>query len=126
MSASDDFYLLSLTCRLQYQELRQGSAAPARNSANEPDLLSNAAWQTLATEWAAIEAVSSHEFLFAQEINAATTHRIKLRYRPGRSARGRFQYVDPYNSNQERIFNIASIITKDEGAPVYQICLCIE
>ncbi len=38
-------------------------------------------WNTVATVWASIEAISVREFFDAARINAEVTHRIRIRYR---------------------------------------------
>lgn len=114
-----------LTARLDYQQLRQGPDAPAVNAANEPDLLSDAAYKRPWTEYGEITSLAGREFLYASEITAQATHRIKVWYRPGRSARDRFKYADP-TSGRTRYFNVEAVLNKPEGMPVYQLCFCIE
>lgn len=119
------------SAKLQYQQLRSNADAPAPNAWNEPDIVSQATYKTAWTEWGAIESISGREFLFAQEINAQTTHRVYVQYRAGRrasdnrSTRDRFLYFDPV-SGVSRYFNIEAIVTKDESRPIEQICLCTE
>lgn len=46
-------------------------------------------WQTYATVWAHVRPLSAREYLMAQQVQAAITHQVMIRYRPDVSAKHR-------------------------------------
>ena len=60
-------------------------------------------WTDWATCWAKIDQLSGNEMVVAQAVNAALTHKVTIRYRPGVLASMRLLYGT-------RIFNIGSVV----------------
>lgn len=65
--------------RLRHRVTLQTPGTPTKNSVGE-DL---PAWDTVATLWAAIEAVGGREFVASGGIRTEGTHLITIRYRTG-------------------------------------------
>lgn len=64
-------------------------------------------WQDVATVWASVEPLRGQEYFAAQQVSAAVTARIRIRYRPGIRPDMRVLYG-------ERIYNITSVIDPEE------------
>lgn len=75
-------------------------------------------WTTVATVWAAVADISGREYFQAQAVQSEVTTRIKIRYRTGITPSMRVLYGD-------RVFNILSVIDKDERHRVIEL-LCKE
>ncbi len=60
-------------------------------------------WSTVATVWAAIEALSGREAFAAQQVNAQVSSRIRIRYRAGITPKMRIVFG-------ARTFNIESVM----------------
>ena len=65
------------------------------------------AWTEVATVWGSVEPLQGREFFAAQQVNADTTVRIRLRYRSGITPDMRISW-------DGRIYNILSIIDNRE------------
>lgn len=73
-------------------------------------------WATADTVWAAIEPLRGQELLSAQEINAETSHRVRLRYHSSVTPTARFKFGT-------RIFDILSVINwQERGASLEVLC----
>lgn len=75
-------------------------------------------WDPVVTCWARIDQLSGRELVMAQAIHAETTHRIRIRYRPGITAAMRAVYGD-------RQFNVLGV-TDPETAHVALDLFCSE
>jgi len=65
-------------------------------------------WSTIATVWADVMPLSGRELLLAQQVNATTTHSIRIRFRPGLKPQQRVKFG-------ERWFDVNSIINTRES-----------
>lgn len=70
-------------------------------------------WETVAIRWGRIEPLMGRERFLAQAVTAATSHKITLRY-IALNPKQRLVY-------QGRVFNIQSVLTKDENKHETQI-----
>lgn len=75
-------------------------------------------WTTFATVWAAIEPLQGREFFSAQQENAETKTRIRIRYREGVMPDMRVVY-------DSRYYNIRSVINPREHDREMQL-MCTE
>jgi len=75
-------------------------------------------WSDVATVWAAVEPISGREYFAAQQVNAETTHRIKMRYRPGVHSKMRVLFGS-------RTFDIESVIDPEERHVELHL-MCVE
>jgi SPP1 family predicted phage head-tail adaptor len=64
-------------------------------------------WPILATMWASVEPLSGREQLLAQQVQAEVTHRVRVRYVAGVTAKMRITFGD-------RHFEILSVINPEE------------
>lgn len=65
-------------------------------------------WTDEAQIWASIEPISGREYFLAKQVQAETTHRIRIRYYSGVRADWRVLYGT-------RVFNIESVINPEEA-----------
>jgi SPP1 family predicted phage head-tail adaptor len=65
-------------------------------------------WSTLATAWAAIEPLQGREALLAAQAQTTLSHRVRIRYRPGVTARMRLVYG-------ARVFDIQAVTNTAEA-----------
>ena len=73
-------------------------------------------WATHATVWAAIEPLSGSERIVAQQAEAFTTHRVRIRYLSTVTSDMRVLYGTRY-------FNIESVLNIDErGEEMHLLC----
>ena len=75
-------------------------------------------WTYVATVWAAIEPLKGKEYWDAQQVNAESDIRVRIRYRPGISPENRILAGS-------RVLNIQSVIQPLEGGREIQL-LCRE
>lgn len=76
-------------------------------------------WVTIAYPWAAVEPVSGKEYWAAAYLQAETTHRVTIRYRPGVTS------LDQRLLLNGRILEIESAINVDEAGRWLEL-LCKE
>ena len=55
----------------------------------------NLTWSTIATVWGSVEPVSGREMREGDAQQARVTHKVKLRYRSGLSAKNRLVVAEP-------------------------------
>jgi len=77
-----------------------------------------ASWNDVATVWAAVEPLRGREYFAAQQVNAETTTRIRIRYRAGVTSAMRGRYGS-------RTYDIVSVIDVDERHVELQL-MCTE
>lgn len=65
------------------------------------------AWTNTATVWAAIEPLTGVEALRGMQLSARVTHRVRMRYRAGVTAKARLAY-------DGRTFEVRSVIDPEE------------
>lgn len=75
-------------------------------------------WTTFATPFAKIEPLSGRELQLAQAVNAETSHKVTIRYRPGITTAMRAVY-------QGRYFNILSAMDLETAHVVIEM-MCSE
>jgi SPP1 family predicted phage head-tail adaptor len=75
-------------------------------------------WTTKATVWAQIEPLSARELFAARQVQATTTHQIRIRYYAGLTTKWRLLH-------DGRTFNIDSAINTNE-AGIEWVLLCTE
>ena len=75
-------------------------------------------WADAFTSWVSIEPMSGRELMSAQAVNAETTHKVEMRYRPGVNSALRGIY-------QGRVFNILAVMDEDMAHKVLTL-LCSE
>lgn len=66
-----------------------------------------AEWADVATVWASVEPLIGRERWTAQQVMPETTHRVRIRYRPGLTAAHRLKFGD-------RILHIDSVVDPQE------------
>ncbi len=80
------------------------------------------AWVDVASVFASLEQVGAREYLQLQQTEAQITHRVRMNYRSGvtakmrlRMARTGLEQINPENDAHYRIFHIESVINVNEA-----------
>jgi SPP1 family predicted phage head-tail adaptor len=92
---------------MQYARLNTRITLQAPSTTADGYGETGATWTDIADVWASLEPIQGREFFSAQQVNAETTHRIRIRYRTGVTAAMRFKYG-------ARFFEIQSVINTSE------------
>jgi SPP1 family predicted phage head-tail adaptor len=75
-------------------------------------------WTTFDTIWASIEPLQGQEYIAAQQMQTAVTHRLRIRYLEGITAAMRVKFG-------ARVFQIQSILNYNERNAEMQL-MCVE
>lgn len=81
-------------------------------------------WQEVATVWAAIEPLSTREFIQSQAEQSALTARITIRYLPGLHAGMRLVHL--VNGASSKIYNPAGFLADKDSGLEYLTAPCSE
>lgn len=87
--------------------LRHRVLIQKRDPSQSPSGAVSDGWVSVATTYAAIEPLTGRERLTADQVQAETTHRIIIRWRPGFDPTYRIRFGD-------RIFHVESAISREE------------
>ena len=92
---------------MQAGQMRNRITIQSRSTTRDSHGGQSETWTDVATVWANIRPLSSRELIAAQAVQAATSHMITIRYRPGIVAAMRAVY-------NSRIFNLSAPMNTDE------------
>lgn len=95
-------------------KLQQMTGAGGQDSTGQPQ----ETWTDVAEVWAAVEPIRGREYFAAQQVNAETTHRVRIRYLVGVTPMMRILFG-------ARVLRIEAVINVDERNRELQL-MCVE